>query len=215
MSESIDTARQLLSNRGISDAVTADNVVRLATLLAERRIVHVSRVYDEYLRAKLAAMRAPPAPPSQRARSASHASSSKPGDDNNPKEASDVDDPFKDADVVFSYTDDQAVDDGVLKRFLTPQGRDTTHRITGNAYDQLTEHHKPAYPQYTEGDFMRFYLAELLPLIPEVVRVYEKNIGGGILKTDFDFRVTKTSDDVLWYIPNEIGGVTMMKPEDY
>ena len=47
------------------------------------------------------------------------------------------------------------------------------------------------------------------------MRVYEKNIGGGILKTDFDFRVTNASDDVLWYIPNEIGGITMMKPEDY
>ena len=40
-------ARQRPANRGISDAVTAANVVRLATLLAERRIVHVSRVYDE------------------------------------------------------------------------------------------------------------------------------------------------------------------------
>lgn len=62
---------------------------------------------------------------------------------------------------------------------------------------------------------MRFYLNELLPLVPEAIRVYEKNIGGGILKTDFHFRVTQASDDVLWYIPNEIGGVTMMKLEDY
>jgi hypothetical protein len=128
---------------------------------------------------------------------------------------SDVDDPFKDADVVFSYTDGQAVDDGILKRFLTPQGRDTRHRITATAYEQLTEHHAPAYSQYAEADFMRFYLNELLALVPEAVRVYEKNIAGGILKTDFDFRVTKASGDVLWYIPNEIGGVTMMKPEDY
>ena len=118
-------------------------------------------------------------------------------------------------DVVFSYTDEQAVDDGVLRPFLTSQGRDTRHRITGNAYRELTEHHAQAYPQYAEADFMRLYLAELLPLVPEAVRVYEKNIGGGILKTDFDFRVTKASDDVLWYIPNEVGGVTMMKPEDY
>ena len=149
------------------------------------------------------------------ARTASRASAFSEGGAKNGSEASDVDDPFKDSDVVFKYTDGEAVDDGVLKRFLTPQGRDTRHRITANAYEQLTEHHKPAYPQYTEADFMRFYLAELLPLVPEAVRVYEKNIGGGILKTDYDFRVTKQEGDVLWYIPNEIGGITMMKPEDY
>lgn len=61
----------------------------------------------------------------------------------------------------------------------------------------------------------REYLHELLLLIPEAVRVWEKNIGGGILKTTYDFQVTKQDRDVLWYVPNEVGGVTMMKPEDY
>jgi hypothetical protein len=279
LNESIETARELLTNRGVSDAVTADNVVRLAVLLAERRIVHVSRVYDDYLRAKVAAMRAPPAPPATTASRASaintiaiHTERHEAKEQSSPhsqdsgcgssqpdcgesrghqarprstrridsEEASKVDEngglrrrllrPLDEnerremeerrrrelfGDVVFSYTDDQAVDDGVLKRFLTPQGRDTHHRITVNAYEQLTEHHRPSYPDYTETDFMRFYLAELLSLVPEAVRVYERNIGGGILKTDFDFRVTKASGDVLWYVPNEVGGVTMMKPEDY
>ena len=117
-------------------------------------------------------------------------------------------------DVIVSYTDDQAVEDGILKPFAF-NGRDTRHRITGNAYHELTEHHRPVYPTYTEQDFMRFYFAELLPLVPEALRVYEKNIGGGIIKTDYDFRVTKQDGDVLWYVPNEIGGITVMKPEDY
>ena len=94
-------------------------------------------------------------------------------------------------DVIFSYSDEQAVDDGILKGFLTPTGRDTRHRITGNAYRELTEYYRPSYPNYTEQDFMRFYLAELLALAPEAIRVYEKNIGGGILKTTYDFRVTQ------------------------
>lgn len=138
-------------------------------------------------------------------------------EDNKNKQANDVDDPFEDAPII-RYTDDDAVADGVLKKFLTPQGRDTRHRITGNAYHELTEHHRPSYPEYDEAAFMRFYLAELIPLIPEALRVYEQNIGGGILTTDFDFRVRKFESGVakqLWYIPNEIGGVTMMKPEDY
>ena len=117
-------------------------------------------------------------------------------------------------DVIFSYTDEQAVDDGVLKQFLAGE-RDTRHRITGNAYHELTDHYRPSYPKYTEQDFMRFYLTELLSLVPEAIRVYEKNIGGGILKTTYDFRVTQQDRYVLWYVPNEIGGITMMKPEDY
>src|SRR5712691_3692359 len=58
-------------------------------------------------------------------------------------------------------------DDGILKRLLSSQRRDMRHRITANAYEQLTEHRRPAYPQYTEADFMRFCLNELLALAPQ------------------------------------------------
>src|SRR3990172_11579919 len=49
----------------------------------------------------------------------------------------DFDDVFKDADIVFSYTDSQAVDDGILIQFLTLQGRDTRHRITSNGSGRI------------------------------------------------------------------------------
>lgn len=118
-------------------------------------------------------------------------------------------------DVVYSYTDDDAVADEVLKRFLTPQGRDTRHRITTNAYHDLTDHYRPSYPRYAEAEFMRFYFCELLPLVPFA---FEADRHGRYLTTDFDFRVTDYApgrSEQLWYVPNEIGGVTMMKPEDY
>ena len=38
---------------------------------------------------------------------------------------------------------------------------------------------------------------------------------GGMLKTDYDFRVTKADRGVLWYLPNETKGVTLMLPSDY
>ena len=39
---------------------------------------------------------------------------------------------------------------------------------------------------------------------------------GDILKTDFNFRVGDYKhSNVLWYLPNERRGITMMKPEDY
>src|SRR5207253_10922422 len=113
--------------------------------------------------------------------------------------------PFEDADIVFSYTDREAVEDGILQPFIVNE-RDTRHRITANAYHELNEHHRPAYPKYDEAAFMRFYLAELLPLLPAA---FESDRHGRYLTTDFDFRVVDyrgERDAQLWYLPNEVGG---------
>ena len=52
----------------------------------------------------------------------------------------------------------------------------------------------------------------MIPLVPFAKREYER---GGVFKTTYDFKVVQTDRDVLWYLPNEIGGVTMMLPSDY
>ncbi len=115
-------------------------------------------------------------------------------------------------DVVFSYSDGQAIEDGVLIPFLTASG-DTRHRVTRNAWGELVRHYRhKGYEDYDDGQFGRFFCAEMLPLVPFAKREYEQ---GGILKTNYDFRVVKKGDEVLWYLPNETGGITMMKPEDY
>lgn len=113
--------------------------------------------------------------------------------------------------TIFSYTDEQAVDDGMLVPFCTSRG-DTGHRITRNAYATLREHHRNGYPAYSDAEFLRFFFAELLPLIPTARTVYGRR---GILKTTYDFRVVEQQDQVLWYLPNENDGVTIMLPEDY
>ena len=117
--------------------------------------------------------------------------------------------------MIVSYTDADAIADGVLIPFLTPQGEDTRHRITSNAYHALKEHYVPQYPEYQDADFYRFFFNELLPLVPEALRVYER---GDILTTDFNYRVEKYDPEKnkqLWYIPNEVGGITEMLPSDY
>lgn len=116
--------------------------------------------------------------------------------------------------VIFAYTDRAAVGDGVLIPFMV-NGQDTRHRITGNAYDALKDYHGPRCPGYEDKDYSGFFFNELLPLVPEALRVHRKN---GILTTDFDFRVTAYDPDrdkQLWYIPNELGGITEMLPSDY
>ncbi len=117
---------------------------------------------------------------------------------------------FSEADLVFSYTDEQAVDDGVLIPFIVG-GRDTGHRITTNLDHDLKEHHK-GY-NYEDAEYLAFFFNELLPLVPYAVREWEKK---GILKSDYDFRVGETQGEkVIWYVPNEANGVTMMRPDDY
>jgi hypothetical protein len=115
--------------------------------------------------------------------------------------------------VVSSYTDEQAVEDGTLVPFVA-RGKDTGHRITSNAYRELKGYYLGhGYEGYGEAEFYRFFFAELLPLVPAARLKYRQ---GEILTTNYDFRVShRKHERVLWYIPNERGGITIMKPEDY
>ena len=113
---------------------------------------------------------------------------------------------------IFSYADQDAVADGILIPFVVGK-KDTLHRITSNAFNELSEYHRQHnYPDYETEDFYRFFFSELLPLIPEAHRVYDQ---GSSLKTTYDFEVTEKDSEILWYLPNEVNGITMMLPSDY
>lgn len=118
--------------------------------------------------------------------------------------------------VIHSYGDREAVEDGTLIPLYAAR-RDTGHRVTRNAFEELKSYYKENghAPTQTNEDFARFLLNELLPLTREAERIYRHNIGGGILKTTYDFRVTQDSANVMWIVPNENSGVTLMRPEDY
>ena len=114
--------------------------------------------------------------------------------------------------VVFRYGDSEAIADGVLIPFVVGK-RDTLHRITSNAFNELSDYYRQrGYPQYETTEFYHFFFLEVLPLVPEAHRVWDAK---SILKTTYEFAVTQRDSDVLWYVPNEIGGVTMMLPTDY
>lgn len=113
---------------------------------------------------------------------------------------------------ISTYTDAEAVADGVLIPLLAGR-KDTGHRITRSAFDTLSDYYsRHGYASYKADDFYRFFFAELLPLVGAARNVYAS---GGILTTTFEFQVVRQSDDKLWYLPNECGGVTMMLPSDY
>ena len=75
---------------------------------------------------------------------------------------------------IFSYTDRDAINDGVLIPFIAGE-QNTLHRITSNAFNELAEYHRQrCYPKYEAPDFYRFFFYELLPLVGEAYRVYDQ-----------------------------------------
>ena len=115
---------------------------------------------------------------------------------------------------IYSYGDEQAVDDGVLVA-LRAGTRPTPYRVSRGAWEELKQYYKEnGYPEYGDADLNRFFLVEILPLAPFAKRTYEQ---GGIMKLSYKFEVIEreTREPVLWLMPNELNGLTLMRPSDY
>ena len=113
---------------------------------------------------------------------------------------------FDGFEVISSYTDAEAVDDGVL---VSVSAKD---RVTRAVFEFLCELNARLPEEYSREqrdsmaverarDFIGLYGAKAR-------KIYKENIGGGIFRFTFDCKV-------LWIIPNELGGLTLMFPEDY
>jgi len=146
-----------------------------------------------------------------------------------------IKDPFEGAEVVSEYTDKQALEDGVLVALSTQ------NRTTCAVYGWLTKvttkwEHKP--PSNWPVEMLSFFgsktpeyraviMARSLLVYHDKAarRVYDENIGGGIWKAvyhDTGHRLAVHAENdapaggtVLWILPNEIGGLTLMFPDDY
>lgn len=113
--------------------------------------------------------------------------------------------------VVSTYTDAQAVEDGVL---VAVSG---AHRVTRAAWEFIASRQPidqaqivPGKPEQTLRDWLtREFCVELINRDEGIARrVYDENIGGGIYCVWVDGRK-------LWLMPNENGGMSLMFPEDY
>lgn len=144
--------------------------------------------------------------------------------------------------VISSYTDEQAVDDGVLVEM------GDRNRATQAVFSWLKE--TVALPSWgvpptnwpvelmmfcaagraikagTEGGARVKAEAAIRGLIgscgPQARRIYEQNIGGGVWVRYYEPLAhallqndPKSDAKRLWMLPNEIGGMTLMFPEDY
>jgi hypothetical protein len=145
--------------------------------------------------------------------------------------------------VISSYTSEQAVDDGVLvavttKDMVTRQVFDFLSRYAAGAeqppdcwpIELMTWVRAAAMPREVAlkliaelgkdgaqahfkkriGDNRACSMAKgLIDVnLRQAQKVYDDNIGGGIWKHE-------ALDRTFWLVPNELGGMTLMFPEDY
>jgi len=108
----------------------------------------------------------------------------------------------KEDNLIYSYTDQQAINDGVIIYL------DSKNRVTNNAFIKIQKKYN-----YSLDETLKFIYCELMPIIPYAKKTFDQ---GGILKSDFNFKVGNFKHtQILWYIPNENQGITLMLPEDY
>jgi len=94
--------------------------------------------------------------------------------------------------VISSYTDAQAREDGVLIAFPGP-GR--INRVTRAVFDRFTES-------------MGVGVTNVNPLVAAMEYMLTVEVDDG-------WRTAHYGGKALWLIPNEVGGLTLMFPEDY
>ncbi len=110
--------------------------------------------------------------------------------------------------IISTYTDAQAVDDGVL---VAVAAKD---RVTRTVWEYLCsrvplDNVAPDGIDAKRHDYALFTSGRMVGNNAlEARRVYEQNIGGGIFTLIEHGRK-------FWIMPNELGGLTLMFPEDY
>jgi hypothetical protein len=108
-----------------------------------------------------------------------------------------MDNPLDDlfGEPISVYTDAQALDDGVLVAVTAAGG---VNRVTRSVFDHFV---KPACDASSDT----LDLTPLLDAIRTMLCINPRD----------EWRVGEYQGITLWLIPNEVGGLTLMFPEDY
>ena len=94
--------------------------------------------------------------------------------------------------VISTYTDREAVEDGVLVALVGPGG---INRVTRTVFDHFVEE-------------LGIGVTNITPLIQAMEHMLTVEVDGG-------WRTANYRGKALWLLPNEVGGFTLMFPEDY
>ena len=103
--------------------------------------------------------------------------------------------PMDNSNVIFEYTDRQAVEDGVL---VSVNGPGKVNRVTRAVFDRFTEE--------MDNNGLATDITVLMTVIRAIADIDPDEDG---------WRTGKYVDRDLWLVPNEVGGFTLMFPSDY
>jgi hypothetical protein len=99
---------------------------------------------------------------------------------------------------IVAYTDKQAVEDGVL---VSVSGEGRVNRVTRAVFDYFT---KPLGSSPATG------------LVTDITRLQEAIRALLNVEPDEDaWRTGSFEGKELWLVPNEVGGLTLLLPDDY
>lgn len=105
---------------------------------------------------------------------------------------------------IFVYTEEQAIEDGVL---VHPYPERWKNLLVTNSIHQDCA-------REDEKD-QRSYDQKLTPLINDCLIAVDKAIKKAHGKAEFPVVIEHTISDTVWVMPNGLGGLTILKPEDY
>jgi hypothetical protein len=99
--------------------------------------------------------------------------------------------------VIFSYTDAQALEDGVLIEVSC-----AVNRVTRAVFD----HFARPMGNVPESGLMQYDFTPVTAAIRAVL---------GVTPDEDGWRQSKYEGKELWLVPNEVRGLTLMFPDDY
>ncbi len=103
------------------------------------------------------------------------------------------------AEVIYSYSSEQAVEDGVL---VQPDPKAPGILIARSIHVVCST--------VTDG---RRYMDKVAPLLLDACMAVRKPIESG--SDEWPVVLEHTVAGTVWIMPNDLGGITLMKPEDY
>jgi len=119
---------------------------------------------------------------------------------------------FEDADVIFQYTEEEAVEDGFLVKNPRADVFDKVAIITNNLWVAIQDEAKKRSQTTIFGVEPEFVLGCALKVAKEM---YEGKKFEGDNDKDFFVLPKSWGGLVIWCVRNENGKLTMMLPEDY